>query len=133
MIVVVGISTAITMARFRILHFHSSDAAPFIAIQFWDISSFAVLFALAILAGEPEYHRRLVLLASCCSGERLRASRIEFRFRWGVAVIAWASCETYRDRGSRPSSYAFRVIVGRSSRSTVSGPRWVAIANAILR
>jgi hypothetical protein len=63
---VLGIFTAITMARFKILHFHSHLAAPFLAVQFCDITSFAIPFALAIYwRKRPEFHRRLVLIASC--------------------------------------------------------------------
>lgn len=63
---VLGISTAITMARFMIVNFHEQAAAPFLAIQFNDIGSFTVCFALAILwRRKPEFHRRLILIASC--------------------------------------------------------------------
>lgn len=63
---VLGISTAIVMDRFIIMQFHEQGAAPFLAIQFDDIASFTVCFALAILwRRRPEFHRRLVLIATC--------------------------------------------------------------------
>jgi hypothetical protein len=66
MIPVLGISTAITMARFNILHFHSTDAASFLIVPLFDILCFTISFALAIYwRKKPEFHRRLVLIASC--------------------------------------------------------------------
>jgi hypothetical protein len=64
-IVVLGISTAITMERFHIYQQHRSLDAGDISIPFNDIACFAVTFTLAILwRKRPEYHRRLILLAS---------------------------------------------------------------------
>jgi len=63
---VLGVSTAITMARFRILHFHSTDAASFLIVPLFDIVCFSIPFALAIYwRKRPEFHRRLILIASC--------------------------------------------------------------------
>jgi hypothetical protein len=63
---VLGISTAISMARFRILHSPSSADAPFILVPFFDIFAFTISFALAIYwRKNPEFHRRLVLIATC--------------------------------------------------------------------
>lgn len=64
--VVIGLSTAYTMDRFNILHFHETRQSPFLAIQLQDMGSFAILFALAVLwRKKPEWHRRFVLMASC--------------------------------------------------------------------
>src|ERR1700733_872671 len=63
---VLGISTAITMTRFRILQSHSTDDEAFILVPFFDIICFTVAFALAIYwRKKPEFHRRLILIASC--------------------------------------------------------------------
>lgn len=63
---VLGLSTAITMDRFNIAHFHEAEASPFLAIQLNDVICFAVLFTLAVLwRRKPELHRRLILMASC--------------------------------------------------------------------
>ena len=63
---VLGISTAIVMDRFVMTQFHEQGAAPFLAIQFNDMASFTVCFALAILwRRKPEFHRRLMLIATC--------------------------------------------------------------------
>jgi hypothetical protein len=63
---VLGISTAVTMARFRILHFNATDAESFIIIPFFDIVAFSIPFVLAIYwRKKSEFHRRLLLIASC--------------------------------------------------------------------
>jgi hypothetical protein len=64
-ILVLGYVTAITMDRFQ-LQRHTLDSPAFLIIQLMDLSSFAVPFALAIYwRRRPEYHRRLMLIASC--------------------------------------------------------------------
>jgi hypothetical protein len=63
---VLGIWTAITMNRIRYLVRHEADAPAFMLIPFLDIACFTVTFALAIYwRKKPEYHRRLILIASC--------------------------------------------------------------------
>ena len=63
---VMGISTAITMARFNILHFHRTDAASGLIVSFFDMTAFTIPFALAIYwRKKPEFHRRLILIATC--------------------------------------------------------------------
>ena len=71
---VLGISTAIIMHRFEFIQFHAeaiqlppTGANPtFLAIQTVDILSFTVFFWLAIYwRKKPEYHRRLILIATC--------------------------------------------------------------------
>jgi hypothetical protein len=63
---VVGIDTAITMARFNILHFHSRYPEGALLISFFDITAFTIPFALAIYwRTKPEFHRRLQLMATC--------------------------------------------------------------------
>jgi hypothetical protein len=48
MIPVLGISTAITMTRFDIRNLHVPDAAAFMIVPFWDVTSFTIVFALAV-------------------------------------------------------------------------------------
>jgi hypothetical protein len=63
---VLGISTAITMNRIHVFVDHQPDAAAFMLVPFLDIACFTTTFALAIYwRKKPEYHRRLILLASC--------------------------------------------------------------------
>ena len=66
MIPILGISTAIVMARFHISHFHSTDDASGLIVSFFDMIAFAIPFALAIRwRKKSEFHRRLMLVASC--------------------------------------------------------------------
>jgi hypothetical protein len=63
---VLGISTAIAMTRFDTLRLHSAFPASAVIFPFYDMVAFSVPFALAILwRKRPEYHRRLILLATC--------------------------------------------------------------------
>lgn len=65
-VLVVGVETAITMGRFNIFHFHPRYPEGGLLISFFDITAFTIPFALAIYwRKEPEFHRRLQLLATC--------------------------------------------------------------------
>ena len=60
----VGIATALVMRRFDILHFHRSLA--FLVVPLWDMVAFTPCFVMAALwRKRPEYHRRLMFLATC--------------------------------------------------------------------
>lgn len=66
LIPVLGIWTAIIMSRFRIAHFHQDGIKPFFVISALDMISFGIPFWLAIYwRRKPEFHRRLVLIATC--------------------------------------------------------------------
>lgn len=74
LIPVLGIWTAIIMHRFDLTYFHASAVqfpptarnSAFFSIQGLDMLLFAVFFWLAILwRKKPEFHRRLVLIATC--------------------------------------------------------------------
>ncbi|HXM15367.1 MAG TPA: hypothetical protein VN933_09005 [Candidatus Eremiobacteraceae bacterium] len=61
-----GISTALVMDRIKMMADPRSDAAKFMLVPFNDIFCFAIPFALAIYwRKKPEFHRRLILIASC--------------------------------------------------------------------
>ena len=63
---VLGIITAIPMARFNTLYLHSTTAASDLIIPFFDMIAFTIPLALAIYwRKRPEFHRRLLLIASC--------------------------------------------------------------------
>jgi hypothetical protein len=66
-VVGLGVSTTIVMHRFEFLTLHwGQDAITSISIPLWDMTCFAVVFTLAILWRKKlEYHRRLMLIASC--------------------------------------------------------------------
>jgi hypothetical protein len=66
LIPVLGIWTAIIMDRFRTVRLHQPGVNTFFSIQAVDIASFTIFFGLAIYwRKKPEYHRRLVLIATC--------------------------------------------------------------------
>jgi FtsH-binding integral membrane protein len=61
-----GITIAIVMARFDTVQLHQSGADAFLAIPFYDMIVFGVIIALAIYwRKKPEFHRRLVFVATC--------------------------------------------------------------------
>jgi hypothetical protein len=64
-IVLLGVTTTFTMARFDVRQLHR-EVVNLLVIPLWDISCFAVCFALAIAWRKKlEHHRRLMLLATC--------------------------------------------------------------------
>ena len=65
-VVAVGGWTAISIVRFSIEQKDPFNSTAFLIVQVLDLASFAAPFALAIyLRKKPEFHRRLVLIASC--------------------------------------------------------------------
>src|ERR1700691_987411 len=61
-----GVTTAIIMARFDTVRLHQSDADAFLSIPFCDMIVFGVCIALAIYwRTKPELHRRLIFIATC--------------------------------------------------------------------
>jgi len=66
LIPLLGISTAIIMNRFNFFQLHEADAKVFFSVQAWDMIAFTTPFWLAVIwRRKPEYHRRLVLVATC--------------------------------------------------------------------
>jgi hypothetical protein len=64
--VVLGVSTAIVMARFHLIQLHESDAEAGLMIPLFDMLCFGTTFGLAVLwRKKPECHRRLMLVATC--------------------------------------------------------------------
>ena len=64
--VVSGTVVSVVMLRFDITVLHRKTVAPFLSILWCDMMIFGVCMALAIyFRKRPEYHRRLVFLASC--------------------------------------------------------------------
>jgi hypothetical protein len=65
---VLGVATAIVMTRFNVarLHFNVAEAESFLLIPLFDMLCFASTLALAIYwRKKPEFHRRLILIATC--------------------------------------------------------------------
>jgi hypothetical protein len=65
-VLVLGVSTTIVMHRWEFVTLHSRNAIRSISIPLLDMVCFAATFTPAILwRRRPEYHRRLMLIASC--------------------------------------------------------------------
>jgi hypothetical protein len=64
--VVLGVTTAVFMTRFDTTVLHQTNIESFLSIPFSDMIIFGSLMALAIYwKKKPEYHRRLVFIATC--------------------------------------------------------------------
>jgi hypothetical protein len=84
-----GIATGVAMARFNTLH-GSADAREFLIVPFFDMVAFTIIVGLAIAwRKRPEYHRRLMLLATCAltiaAFNRFPASIVPDN--WGYAAV----------------------------------------------
>ena len=63
---ILGTATAIAMAHFNARQLHQSHVEMDLMIPLWDMVAFTAAFGLAILwRRRPEFHRRLVLVATC--------------------------------------------------------------------
>ena len=61
-----GITTAIVMARFDTVRLHQPGADAFLIEPFFDMLAFGTCLGLAVLwRKKPEYHRRLIFIATC--------------------------------------------------------------------
>ncbi|HEV2463021.1 MAG TPA: hypothetical protein VGT04_04400 [Acidobacteriaceae bacterium] len=66
LITVIGVSTAVVMDRFLVFQLHVPNEQWFFSIQIWDMIAFTTCFWLAVYwRKKPEFHRRLVLVATC--------------------------------------------------------------------
>ena len=64
--VFLGFAIAVVMARFDAVVLHQSGTDAFLAIPFGDIIMFGSCMAMAVYwRKKPEYHRRLVFIATC--------------------------------------------------------------------
>ena len=145
-IAVVGISTSIIMARYEIRYHHANEAAAFLIVPFLDVTCFAIAFALAIYwRRKPEYHRRLMLVATCLltSAAFGRFPNHAFSDHWFYAgvdlliVIAIVRDLIVSRRVHPIYLYALPVLVVAQTFAMhlyiTAAPGWVNIANAILR
>ena len=65
--VVLGLRVAVVMTRFDSVVLHQKDVDAFLSIPFLDMIVFGACIALAIYwRTKPDYHRRLVFVATCC-------------------------------------------------------------------
>lgn len=64
--VVSGFIVSVVMLRFEITVLHQTKVAPFLSILWCDLIIFGTCMAMAVhFRKQPEYHRRLVFLATC--------------------------------------------------------------------
>jgi len=85
--VALGFTIAVVMARFDTVVLHQKDADAFLAIPFWDMIFFGTCIALAILwKKKPDFHRRLIFLATC---ELMDAAigRFDFWFNHSIFYV----------------------------------------------
>lgn len=65
-IIVFGYAISFVMARYKQTVLHDTDGWRYILIPLLDITCFTVVFSMAIgWRKKPEFHRRLILIASC--------------------------------------------------------------------
>ena len=143
---VLGISAAISMARFYLVHFHDASNIPFLSIQFCDITSFTIPFTLAILwRKKPEFHRRLVLVASCALTAAAfgRFPHYLLPYPWfyvGVDVLVFLGVvrDLIVNRRIHPVyRYALPALIVAETFAVQlflhTPPWWLKVANAIVR
>jgi hypothetical protein len=141
---VVGIATAIAMGRWHLLH-GEHGAAAFLIVPFFDMAAFVLAFGLAIaLRARPEYHRRLMLVATCglavAAFFRFPAAIIPDNWAYG-AVDVLLLCGVARDlavTGRVHPVYLVGIpVLAICQAATMyvylsAWPPWLAVAGAIL-
>jgi hypothetical protein len=145
-ILILGVSTAITMAHFNTFQLHQTGAAQFIAVPLWDILCFTIAFALAIhWRRKPEFHRRLILIASCvltaAAFGRFPESILPFKYFYvGVDLLIFLGVLRDLSVNKRVHPvylYALPALIfGQTivtNAALTPSPHWQKIADAILR
>lgn len=142
-ILVLGYITAVAMDRFR-LRQHTMESPAFLIVQLMDLTCFAVPFALAIYwRRRPEYHRRLILIASCALTDAAfgRFPQLPLAFSPG-GVVALILIGILRDlivdrRIHKVYLYAFPLFILFQifcmQTYLHTSPWWVRVATALLR
>jgi hypothetical protein len=143
-VLVLGYLTATGMDRFFLQQHPDPHGAAFLIIQLMDLTSFAVPFALAIYwRRRPEYHRRLMLIASCGLTDAAfgRFPQLPLAFSPG-GVDALILLGILRDlivdrRIHKVYLYAFPLLILFQifcmQTYLHASPWWVCIATALLR
>ncbi len=91
LMVVLGVTIAVVMTRFDIGVLQQKGVASFIAIPFTDMIIFGSCIAMAIYwRKKPEYHRRLIFIASCQLMDAA-IGRFDFMFNHSIFYFA-ADC-----------------------------------------
>lgn len=144
-IVVVGFLTARGMDRFLLTQPDVPfDMRAFMIIQLTDLALFAVPFALAIYwRKRPEYHRRLVLVASCALTNAAFSRFPHMPLAWSPAcvdlliVLGMVRDFIVNRRVHKVYLYALPLFIALHILAvqtfTHSAPWWVSIADVLLR
>jgi hypothetical protein len=141
-IIIVGAWTSVSMARFE--GKDPFNSAAFLIVQVMDLSSFAVPFALAMYwRKRPEFHRRLVLIASCALLDaafgRFPALPLVFSPAGVDALICLGAIRDFivERRVHKVYIYALPILViwqiVAVETFVHASPWWTNIANSILR
>lgn len=87
LMVVLGCTITVVMTRFDAAVLHMKDVASFVSIPFEDMIVFGTCMALAISCRKkPEYHRRLVFIATCVLMDAA-IGRFDFWFNHSIFYV----------------------------------------------
>jgi len=141
---IVGILTALTMARFHIAQ-GGPDRSASLIVPIFEMLAFAATFGLAFYwRRRPEYHRRLMLMATCV----LAFAAFPALPAWIKPMNAWYSAIALILLGAARDWIAMRrvhpvylyglpaLIAGQLTAIWIyrnSVPAWVAIVHALMR
>ena len=142
--VCLGFTVAVVMTRFDTVVLKQSGVDAFLAIPFYDMIAFGALIALAIYwRKKPDYHRRLVFIASCGLMDAA-FGRSDFFFNHSVfypALDVLITLGIARDlvvdgRVNKVYRYALPVLIVGQSLTVyawrVNPAWWQAVTHAIL-
>jgi hypothetical protein len=143
-VVVLGALTAASMVRFSIQQKDPFNSVAFTIVQVMDLACFAVPFALAIYwRKKPEFHRRLVLIASCALLDAAFGRFPELPLVFSPSGVDALIClGVIRDliverRVHKVYLYALPTIIvcqiAAMETFIHASPWWVHVANGILR
>lgn len=142
--VVSGFIVSVVMLRFDVTVLHRKTVAPFLSILWSDMIIFGACMALAIyLRKRPEYHRRLVFMASC---QLMQAAFVRFHYigyhdlfypALDVLIVAGMLRDLVADsRVNRVYLYVFPAIIALQVWATylerMNPSWWQAATQAIL-
>jgi FtsH-binding integral membrane protein len=142
--VVSGLIVSVVMLRFEMTVLHQRNAAPFLSILWCDMIIFGGCMALAIyFRKRPEYHRRLVFMATC---QLMQAIFVRFHYigrhdlffpALDLLIVAGILCDLVVDgRINRVYIYVLPAIIVLQSVAMylkLVNPRWwQAVTMAIL-
>jgi hypothetical protein len=143
-LLVIGYLTATGMARFNLQRLHEMDTPAFLIVQWMDLSCFAIPFSFAVYwRRRPEFHRRLMLIASCGLTDAAWGRFLQLPLAFSPAgVDALVLLGILRDlvvdhRIHKVYLYAFPLLIVLQvfcmQTYLHASPWWVRIGNAILR